>query len=98
MLKATVVSSETRNMQGLAKLTNKPYSMFIQTVYFHTFDKSGNPNPFPEKAEIILEKDEVGNPKYYAVGEYVLHPSSLYLDRNGSLVVAPKLVPARKSA
>jgi len=92
MIQATVTAAEPRNMQGIGKTSGKPYNLFFQTVYFHLTDKAGNPQPFPEKTEIILDKDEVGNPKVYAPGKYLLHPSSLYIDRSGSLAVAPRLV------
>lgn len=97
MLNVTIASSEVRNMQGIAKASQKPYNLFFQTAYFHTMDKNGKPFPFPEKVEIILDKDEVGNPKSYAPGDYILHPASVYVDQNGKLAVAPKLV-ARQSA
>lgn len=95
MIKVTVTSADTRQMQGTSKTSGKAYNLFFQTVYAHTLDKNGNPLPFPEKVEIILDKDEVGNPKAYAPGAYVLHPASLYVDRNGSFGVAPKLVPSK---
>lgn len=92
MIKATVTSAEVRNMQGIGKTSGKPYNLFFQTVYFHLADKAGNPQPFPEKTEIILEKDAVGNPKSFAPGNYQLHPSSFFIGRSGSLEVAPRLV------
>ncbi len=97
MIKVTVPTAETRNMQGISKTSGKPYNLFFQTVYFHLTDKTGNPAPFPEKSEVILDKDEVGNPKSYAPGNYILHPSSIYIDRLGNLSVAPRLVPAAKA-
>lgn len=97
MIKVTITSAELRQMQGNSKTSGKPYNLFFQTAYFHTLDKAGNPNAFPEKAEIIVEKDEVGNGKAYAPGAYILHPASIYVGRNGDLGVAPRLVPAAKS-
>ncbi len=96
MLKVTVYPGEPRHMQGVAKATQKPYSMHIQTAYIHTFDKNGNPNPVPEKIEVICDKDQVGNPIVHPAGEYQLHPSSVYVNRMGSLEVAPKLVPLKR--
>jgi len=95
MIKVTVASAETRQMQGIGKSSGKAYNLFFQTVYAHTLDKSGQPAPFPEKLEIIVDKDEVGNPKPYQPGAYLLHPASIYVDRNGSFAVAPKLVLAK---
>lgn len=96
MIKATVASTDIRNMQGVGKTSGKPYNMFIQTVYYHLFDKTGKPLPFPEKSEVILEIDEsTGKPRIYPVGSYELHPSSIYLDRFGNLSVSPKLFPVK---
>lgn len=93
MLKITVISSDVRNMKGVAKVSGKPYDMDFQTCYAHTFDrKSGKPNPFPEKIELTLTKDDNGQPLVYAPGEYQLHPASLYVGQYG-LEVAPRLVP-----
>lgn len=95
MIKITVPSLPVRNMTGIAKATQKPYNLDFQTVYYHTADKQGNPLPFPEKSEIILDKGTDGLPMMYAPGEYTLAPASLYVDRNGSLAVAPKLIPLK---
>lgn len=97
MLKVTVISSDVRHQEGIGKASGKPYSMDFQVAYAHTFDKkSGKPNPFPEKIELTLEKDERGNPAVYAPGDYELHPSSLYVGQYG-LEVAPRLVPLKKA-
>lgn len=91
MIKVTVTSPDVRNMSGNAKTSGKPYSLNFQTVWLHTFDKQGNPNPYPEKVEIILEKDQSGAALFYPVGEYIMHPSSIYVDRLGNVAVAPRL-------
>lgn len=91
MIKVTVTSTEVRHMAGNSKTTGKSYALDFQTVWFHTFDKLGNPNPYPEKAEIILDHDKDGAALFYTPGEYTLHPSSLYVGRNGDLAIAPRL-------
>lgn len=96
MIKITVPSLPIRNMSGLAKATQKPYNLDFQTIYCHTMDKQGNPLPFPEKSEVILEKGPDGLPMAYQPGEYQLAPTSLYVDRQGSLAVAPKLIPLKR--
>lgn len=101
MIQISVKSTEVRNQSGNAKASGKPYSLNFQTVYAHTYDRDGKPNPYPEKVEIILEKDQAGSALFYPVGEYTLAPQSLYVDRSGDLKVSPrlsKLVPAAKSA
>lgn len=92
MIKVTVPAMPTRNQKGIGKASGKPYDMEFQTVYFHTMMKDGTALPFPEKCEIILDRDGQGFPIVNAPGEYQLHPNSLYVDRNGSLAVAPRLV------
>lgn len=96
MIKFTILSEKTRENKGIAAKSGKPYHMYFQTAYAHTFDKSGEPNPFPEKVELVCEVDSAnGMVKTYAPGEYQLHPSSLYMGQYG-LEVAPKLVPLKK--
>lgn len=92
MLKVIVPTVIVRNMTGTAKASGKPYNLDFQTVYVHTFDRNGQPNPYPEKLEIIIDKNEHGQAKPYPVGEYQLHPSSIYMDQRGNLAVAPRLV------
>lgn len=98
MIKFTVISDVVRENKGVAAKSGKPYHMFFQTAYAHTYDKAGNLNPFPEKLELVLDLDEHSKlPKTYAPGEYQMHPASLYMGQYG-LEVAPKLVPLKKSA
>ncbi len=95
MIKVSVTSTEVRTQSGNAKATGKPYSLAFQTVWFHTFDRSGKANPYPEKVELILEKNEQGAPLFYPPGEYTLAPESVYVNRNGDLSISPRLVPLK---
>ena len=92
MIKVSVTSTEVRNQSGNAKATGKAYSLNFQTVWMHTYDRSGKPNPYPEKVEIILDKNEQGAALFYPVGEYILAPESVYVDRSGKPAVWPKLL------
>lgn len=98
MIKVSIPAVITRNQAGVGKTSGKAYNMDFQTVYVHTIGKDGKPNPFPEKTEIILDKNDQGQPLVYAAGEYQLHPASLYVDRSGNLAVAPRLAPITKQA
>lgn len=98
MIQVSVTSTEVRNQRGTAKASGKAYDLNFQTVWFHTFDRNGTKNPYPEKSEIILEKNEQGAPLFWPIGEYTLAPSSLYVDRNGSLAIAPRLVALKPKA
>jgi hypothetical protein len=101
MIQVSVTSTEVRNQSGNAKASGKPYSLNFQTVYVHTYGRDGKKNPYPEKTEIILEKNEQGAALFYPAGEYTLAPESFYVDRSGNLAVSPrltKLVPAAAAA
>jgi hypothetical protein len=91
MIRITVPALPIRNMKGIGKESGKPYDMNIQTVYCYIVDTEGNPLPFPEKSEIVLEPGQVG----YAPGDYTLSPASLFLNRNRKMEVAPRLVPLK---
>lgn len=95
MIQVSVTSTEVRNQSGNAKASGKPYSLNFQTVWFHTCDRTGQKLPYPEKAEIILEKNKEGAALYYPVGEYTLSPSSIYIDRTGNVAISPKLEPLK---
>ncbi|EJE52912.1 Helix-destabilising protein [Acidovorax sp. CF316] len=95
MIKVSVTSTDVRNQSGTAKASGKAYSLNFQTVYFHTHDRTGKPNPYPEKVEIILEKNEQGAALFYPAGEYTLAPESIYVDRTGNLAISAKLNPVK---
>lgn len=98
MIQISVKSTEVRNQRGNGKVSGKPYDMNFQTVWAHTSDRNGNPNPFPEKVEIILEKNEQGAPLFFPVGEYTLAPNSVYVDRGGNLSISPRLLALKPKA
>lgn len=97
MLKVTITSATCREMKGVGKTSGKPYHMAMQTAWIHTFDRDGTPSPFPEKIELNLDKDDQGQFQIYPVGEYHLHPSSVYVAHDGGLSVAPRLVRAKQA-
>jgi len=88
-IKIVITSSETRNMKGVGKVSGKPYDLNFQTAYAFTVSKDGLVAEFPDKFEIILEKDQAP----YSKGSYTLSPSALFVSRDGRLEVAPRLVP-----
>lgn len=69
---------------------------YTQAVYLHLSDREGKLLPYPEKTDVFLDKDERGNPKPYAPGEYQLHPSSIYLDSKRRIAVAPRFAPLQR--
>ena len=95
-LKITVNSTDVLHMAGVSAKTQKPYALDFQVMWFFTCDKSGNVNPYPEKVEVMLEKNASGGPIVHPVGEYLLADSSVYVDRMGNLAVRPVLIPLKK--
>lgn len=95
MIRISVTSTEVRNQSGNAKATGKPYSLNFQSVWLHLTDRSGAPDPYPTKVEIILEKDKDGAALFHPAGDYTLSPTSLYVDRSGNLAISPRLVPIK---
>jgi len=91
MIRVTVAQTAVRELKGVSAKTGKPYEMRFQTAYAHTVDRDGNPPLYPEKIEISLDKDQPA----YAAGEYQLHPSAVYVNRDGRLDIAPRLTPIK---
>ena len=89
MIRIVITSPEIREMQGVGKTSGKPYHMRFQTGHAFTVDKDGVVAEFPDKFEIILEKDQLP----YARGNYQLQPSSFYVSRDGRLECSPRLAP-----
>jgi arginine/lysine/ornithine decarboxylase len=90
MIKVTVPALPVKQLKGTSK-AGKPYEMQIQTVYVHTVDGAGQPLPFPEKTEIVLDAGQAP----YPPGLYVLSPGSIVVSHNGRLEVYPKLLAAK---
>lgn len=98
MIQISVKSTEARNQRGNSAKTGKPYNMYFQECWAFTVDRNGNPSPYPVKSELILDVDDQGRPMTYAVGDYTLAQSSIYIDRGGNFAIAPRLVALKKPA
>jgi hypothetical protein len=94
MTKITIASGAVRELSGKSATTGKPYELRVQTGYLHTMSKDGELSPFPDKFDFFLDREQ----QPYPPGEYTLHPSAPYVDRNGRLAVAPRLAPMTKAA
>jgi len=97
MIKIVVSSPSIVERKGLAKVSGKEYHLRIQTAYAFTVDaETGAVADFPDKFEILLDKDQAP----YAKGSYSLSPSALFVSREGRLDLRPRLIPvsAGKSA
>lgn len=90
MLKITITSVEV----DVIKYTDKrgqPAQLRKQTGYLHGYEPSGQPLPFPDKFSFLLDSDAAPFP----AGTYDLHPSAVFVDREGRLACAPRLTPAK---
>lgn len=88
MIKITVAQTTVKDIRGTSATSQKPYHLRIQSAYAHTVDKDGNPPPYPERMEILLDGDSLP----YAKGDYTLSSASIRVDKNGRLVISPRLV------
>lgn len=93
MIAITVAQTTLKEVKGVSKTSGKPYHMRFQTAYAHTVDKDGNKPPYPEKFEVILGNDAAA----YPPGDYTLHPSAIYIDRDGRLTCSPRLTPIKRA-
>ena len=89
MIRIVITSPEIREMQGLAKVSGKPYHMRFQNAHAYTVDKDGAEGEFPDKFELMLEKDQIPYPR----GKYTLHPSAFRVSRDGKPEFLARLAP-----
>lgn len=90
MILIQVHSAFLRKIDYTDKKTGQPAHLLTQTAYLHTVNEAGEKGPVPDKFEIVLPK---GKTEAHAPGMYTLHPSAVYVDRNGRLSVSPRLAP-----
>jgi hypothetical protein len=91
MIKILVHSAEVRNINYTNK-QGQPATLRAQGAYAFTVNEKGEPAPFPEKFDFLLNKEEGA----YQPGEYTLHPSAVAVDRNGRLSLSVRLAPIAK--
>jgi len=90
MIEIIITSPEVKELKGIAKVSQKPYHLRIQTAYAATVNRdTGEVSEIPDKFEILLDGDQAP----YARGKYQLAPSSLYVSREGRLELVPRLAP-----
>jgi len=94
MIAIEVKEATAREISGNSKGTNKPYSFGVQTIWAHVVEKDGKPSAYPIKTEVMLDNGKAP----YPVGQYVLDPSSVYVNRNGRLDLSVRLMPRKVAA
>jgi hypothetical protein len=99
MIKVVVSSPELVERKGVTKQTYSPaglpvpgkdYHLRIQTAHAFCIDPHTGAAPdFPDKFEILLDKDQVP----YGKGVYQLSPAAIFVGRDGRIDVRPLLIP-----
>jgi hypothetical protein len=102
MLNVKVLSPALRIQPYTDKKTGQPRTIAFQTAWIYTVDEEGKPGPFPEKIEFIPPRPPGAAPdappQAYGPGDYTLHPSAVYLDRDGRLAAQMRLTPLKRAA
>lgn len=94
MIKILIHKGEARTINYTNKNTGQPATLRAQEGYAFTVNQNGEAAPFPEKFDFLLDKDQAP----YAPGEYQLHPSAFFVDRNNRLGLSVRLAPMVKRA
>lgn len=89
MLKIEIQSEDCRVKQGVSAKTGKPYHLREQFGFAFTFNREGQPHPYPQRCCFMLEDDQMP----YKPGVYVLGTESLWINRFGQLEIKPILRP-----
>ncbi len=97
MLKVQIAKPDIR-VQAYTDKKGLPAKLAFQEAWLFTVDEAGKPDPYPSKVEFIPPRDEHGNTVPYSVGDYQLHPSAVYIDRNGRLAAQMRLTPLKRAA
>jgi len=87
MLKVQVETTVVDLKQGTSAKTGKPYSIREQEAWMFGFGRDGKPQPHPQKIKLTLDDDQTP----YEVGQYILDPASIYVDRFGQVAIRARL-------
>ena len=87
MIKIVVSSPVIVERKGIAKASGNEYHLRIQTAHAYTVDEHGTICEFPDRFEILLDKEQAPYPR----GSYMLSPSAVFVSREGRMEVRPRL-------
>jgi len=90
MLKVQVETASFSLKEGTSAKTGKPYSIRDQEAWMYCYDRDGKPHSHPQRIRLTLDDDQ----SPYAPGNYILDPSSIYVDRFGQPSLRARLRPS----
>ncbi|MCG2577586.1 G5P family DNA-binding protein [Dechloromonas sp. XY25] len=92
MLKVSVETEVIDLKTGISAKTGKPYNIREQEAWMYGYGRDGQPQKHPQKIKLTLDDEQE---KGYPVGQYILDPASIYVDRFGQVAIRARLrVPA----
>ena len=101
MLKVSVETEVVDVKSGTSAKTGKPYQIREQEAWMFGYGRDGQPQKHPQKIKLTLDDEQE---KGYPVGQYILDPASIYVDRFGQVAIRARLrvaaasVPAQPKA
>jgi hypothetical protein len=87
MLKVEVSSANFSLKEGVSAKTGKPYKIREQEGWMYCYGRDGKPQPHPQLIRVTLDDDQ----EPYQPGNYILCPSSIYIDRFGQPAIRARL-------
>jgi len=87
MLKVSITTNNVQVKKGVSNKTGKPYEIREQPAWVWLIDEQGKQQPHPVTFMLLLDRDQAA----YALGDYILLPSSIESGRFGSLHIKPQL-------
>ena len=88
MLKVSVETEVVDVKSGIGAKTGKPYNIREQEAWMYGYGRDGQPQKHPQKIKLTLDDDQ---PNAYPVGQYILDPASIYVDRFGQPAIRARL-------
>lgn len=88
MLKVSVETEVVDVKSGVAAKTGKPYQIREQEAWMYGYGRDGQPQKHPQRIKLTLDDDQE---KGYPVGQYILDPASIYVDRFGQVAIRARL-------
>ena len=88
MLKVSVETEVVDVRSGVAAKTGKPYTIREQEAWMYGYGRDGQQQKHPQKIKVTLDDDQ---DKAYPIGQYILDPASIYVDRFGQVAIRARL-------